>query len=652
MGPKRLKTGGIKISAMATVLALWITGSPSFALAAEPELPNVLNAWISDPDIDVIDASQEVTIRLEVEHRSSGLSKIELDPRPKSNTFHDAVESKVLDLVSGNNHRGIYETTYVFPQGAENGTWWFDGLMFDNEGNTYGTAGFSIDLEPIVFSHPDRQTPEIAGKLSSNLVDVTDGSGSVTLDLEVSDAGVGFPTSRQLRVKYSTGNFSTGRDIQATVAEKHKRKYRTVLDFSGNFAIGTVATSSISVEPIQDANGNATHWGSAVTLGTKPLRGRKPELLNTANGLVATWSPTPDPLGIREYEVQFVGPTETYSKKTTSLEERIPSASPGIYSARIRSRNVLGWSEWSSESTKVEYHGAVRSHQPSIIGTPTVGQTLTVAPGAWGPDGIQLSYQWAADGTNLDGATKKTLPLTADLAGKTITVIVTGSLDGYTTTSKTSTPTNAIGSLLIQAEEPTFDRVSGSYTVPSVPGVTYLVDGVEKKTGTYSSGYKKVTIVGRAAAGYTLAGTSTWTLDLSKIQVSAQKPTANFSTRTLTIPEVPGVVYSVDGAVRKSGNYRFSKQIIVVAQASAANYSVKAASWKYDLRTSITASKPAFDAKKNTVKIPAKTGATYYINGTKKKAGTYKYTGRVAVIAKLSTGAYKLKGTTSWSAKL
>ncbi|MHA7227956.1 hypothetical protein, partial [Glutamicibacter soli] len=61
---------------------------------------------------------------------------------------------------------------------------------------------------------------------------------------------------------------------------------------------------------------------------------------------------------------------------------------------------------------------------------------------------------------------------------------------------------------------------------------------------------------------------------------------------------------------------------------------------------------PAFDAKKNTVKIPAKTGAAYYINGTKKKAGTYKYTGRVTVTAKPSTGAYKLKGTTSWSAKL
>ncbi|MHA7227566.1 hypothetical protein ACX8Z8_15995, partial [Glutamicibacter soli] len=289
-------------------------------------------------------------------------------------------------------------------------------------------------------------------------------------------------------------------------------------------------------------------------------------------------------------------------------------------------------SKTSTPTSKIAA-GALKTAIPTVTGTATVGQTLTAIPGAWGPEGVQFSYQWAANGNPIHGATESSLPLTADLTGKSITVTVTGSLNGYTTTSKTSTPTSAIGPLLIKAEAPTSDRASGSYTVPLVPGVTYLVDGVEKKAGTYSSGYKKVTIVARAAAGYSLAGTSTWTLDLAQIQVSARKPTANFSTQTLTIPNVPGVSYSVDGTVRKPGNYRFSKQIVVIAQASAANYMVKEASWKYDLRTIVTASKPVFDAKKNTVKIPAKTGAAYYINGTKKKAGTYKYTGTGTVTA-------------------
>lgn len=52
------------------------------------------------------------------------------------------------------------------------------------------------------------------------------------------------------------------------------------------------------------------------------------------------------------------------------------------------------------------------------------------------------------------------------------------------------------------------------------------------------------------------------------------------------------------------------------------------------------------------MKISAKTGATYYLNGTKQKAGTYKYTGRVTVMSMSSAGAYYQKETNRWNAKL
>ncbi|MHA6969035.1 hypothetical protein ACX5K5_15220 [Glutamicibacter bergerei] len=313
---------------------------------------------------------------------------------------------------------------------------------------------------------------------------------------------------------------------------------------------------------------------------------------------------------------------------------------------------LAGYTSTSKASTPTPKvaRGSLTVSSPEITGIPTVGNILTAAPGVWGPSGVKLTYQWAANGTKLTGATKSTLPLTADLAGKTITVNVTGTLAGYTSTSKASAPTAKIDSGIILAvpKAPTIDRVTGSYTIPSVIGIDYVVNGATKSSGTYSSGYSKVSIIAEPQTGYSLSGTVSWSFDLRKKIAIATEPKVNYSTRVLTIPSVTGVSYYVDGVSKKTGSHKFSKQISVSAKASAANYQVAKKSWKYDLRVIVTASKPVFDAKKNTVKIPAKTGVTYYVNGTKKKAGTHKYTGTGTVTAKASSNGYKLKGTTSW----
>ncbi|KLI87826.1 hypothetical protein AA310_07775 [Arthrobacter sp. YC-RL1] len=215
-------------------------------------------------------------------------------------------------------------------------------------------------------------------------------------------------------------------------------------------------------------------------------------------------------------------------------------------------------------------------------------------------------------------------------------------------TSKTSVATGKVAPQLVQTTAPTSDLALGRLTIPSVTGVRYLVDGIEKKPGTYTTGYKRVSIVAHATEGYSLSGTAAWVFDLSKTKVVAKKPTVNYSTHTLNIPNLPGVQYTVDGITKNPGTYNISTQIVVKAEASAANYDVAPVTWKYDLRTTVSATKPVFDAKKNTVKIPAKTGVTYYVNGAKKSAGTYKYTGAGTVTVNASSGGYKLTGTTSW----
>ncbi len=76
---------------------------------------------------------------------------------------------------------------------------------------------------------------------------------------------------------------------------------------------------------------------------------------------------------------------------------------------------------------------------PVISGTKRAGQTLTAKPGSW-TKGTKFSYQWMADGKAISKATKSKLKLTKALAGKAITVRVTGKKAGYATVAKTAAP--------------------------------------------------------------------------------------------------------------------------------------------------------------------------------------------------------------------
>lgn len=87
---------------------------------------------------------------------------------------------------------------------------------------------------------------------------------------------------------------------------------------------------------------------------------------------------------------------------------------------------------------------ALSTSAPGISGTPQVGQALTLSAGDWRPTTTVLKYQWLRDGSAISGATKTTYTLTNADVGKSISVTVTGSKEGYTTTSKTSTPTAKI----------------------------------------------------------------------------------------------------------------------------------------------------------------------------------------------------------------
>jgi hypothetical protein len=80
---------------------------------------------------------------------------------------------------------------------------------------------------------------------------------------------------------------------------------------------------------------------------------------------------------------------------------------------------------------------------PKIKGTAKVGKKLSITKGKWS-SGTTFTYRWYASGKAIKGATGATLKLTKKLAGKKITVKVTGWKSGYTKATFTSKATKKV----------------------------------------------------------------------------------------------------------------------------------------------------------------------------------------------------------------
>src|SRR5690606_4061062 len=118
----------------------------------------------------------------------------------------------------------------------------------------------------------------------------------------------------------------------------------------------------------------------------------------------------------------------------------------------------------TSPATTAVGAGLLQATDPTISGTPAVGNTLS-ATATWGPGAVTLDYRWLRDGAPIDGATTADYTVTTADVGSDLTVAVTGTKPGYETTTRTSAPKTAASTDGLASAIPT---ISGHAAVGGV----------------------------------------------------------------------------------------------------------------------------------------------------------------------------------------
>ena len=115
---------------------------------------------------------------------------------------------------------------------------------------------------------------------------------------------------------------------------------------------------------------------------------------------------------------------------------------------------------------------------PTISGTPTVGSTLTVNDGAWGPAPVVLTHRWLRDGV-ATGQSGDTYVLGNADNGTTISVETTGTKPGYTTEQRISS-----GVPVSPAGTPSVTNT----VLPSISGAATVGQTLQGDLGTWGPG--------------------------------------------------------------------------------------------------------------------------------------------------------------------
>lgn len=239
-------------------------------------------------------------------------------------------------------------------------------------------------------------------------------------------AGAWTPASAPLRYQWlRNGRTIPGATGTAYTLQAPDLGARISLQVGVN-ATGYVTTTRVSATTSPVAIGTIT--------ADRPTIAGTLRVGSTLTGSAGTWSPA----GVRPgYQwlrggKPIPGATgATYTLQPADLGAAISlkiSASPAGYTPIALTATAPG----------TVAAGTLTGPAPAITGSPRVGTTLTAQPGAWGPSGVRLAYQWLRNGTPIARATSATYVLTSADRTAQVSVRIVGTLAGYQSLTRTS----------------------------------------------------------------------------------------------------------------------------------------------------------------------------------------------------------------------
>ena len=277
-----------------------------------------------------------------------------------------------------------------------------------------------------------------------------------------------------------------------------------------------VTTNGMPNKRPKSGVGNARDWGTAMASDTDST---------PTVGAVAWWGKT--------------GNHVAYIERVVSSSEIWVSESnwSGAFDWRKITKSGGGWPDGFIHFAD---KAIVNKTVPAISGTVRVGGPLKASGGTWSPTGNTYTYQWRADGVPIAGATAKEFTPDAAQLGKGLSVAVTATRPGYSSTTAASAATTVAPGGLTATTLPSVGgtlRYGGTLTAspgawsPAATRFTYqwVLDGADVTGATAATFKPRAEDVGKtvsvrvraAKAGYSAVfATSAPTAPLGAAPVS------------------------------------------------------------------------------------------------------------------------------------
>jgi hypothetical protein len=172
-------------------------------------------------------------------------------------------------------------------------------------------------------------------------------------------------------------------------------------------------------------------------VSTKPVIRGNTWVGATLTADIGTWSPGAQ-LEYRWYTGIHSGSRELFLGLGPTLVVPQEARGSRIYvEVEGSARGYEGYDYYEADPTDPVTAPPIASATPAVTGTAAVGRTVTAATGSWTP-GASFTYEWAADGEPIAGATESTLSIGPSLARRTLTVTVRGEARGLLGVTRTS----------------------------------------------------------------------------------------------------------------------------------------------------------------------------------------------------------------------